>query len=602
MHERNKRPRIALGFALALLVAAPAAGLSSTPQELFERAETLYRQLEVVDPAGRESSWLLVADAFNDVVARYPDSPLASEALWRMSWIYGRQGRAGDEAAAQRQLLIYRDLVQRYPSSPHAPEALLRLAVGAEDEGGARAASLYARLLQQYPGTPQASLARNRLAEVRRANPALAEVVDASPKADSGAAASARPRRDKTPPPPEREEPPPSAELAADLAGLAMLTGVRHYSDKTHTRVVLDLDRAVSYSTGEAKTPARLFIDLQGVEKPELLDGAKVAGREQVIPIAGGAVSQLRVGLNRPGVVRVVMDFAGDPRYTLFTLDRDNEPYRIVIDVPTATVASRVNDSRRPPETRGDSITQQLGLGVRRIVLDPGHGGTDPGAIGRTGVTEKQITLELSKALASRLRASGYEVQLTRETDTTVSLEDRTAVANRVDADLFISVHVNSARNRKLRGFETYYLNLANDPTAAETAARENAAGGGSLGDLSETLEQIVKNEFQSESGSLARSIQDSLVMQVSKNYQNVRDLGVKTAPFFVLVGAEMPAVLIEASFVSNEEEEAWLKSSAYRSSVAEAIEIGLQSYVDERRMASGRQNYRQDSGHGRRQ
>jgi len=276
----------------------------------------------------------------------------------------------------------------------------------------------------------------------------------------------------------------------------------------------------------------------------------------------------------------------------LFTLDKENEPFRIVIDVPTATVASRVNDSRRPPEPEGESIAKQLGLGVRRIVVDPGHGGQDPGAIGRSGITEKELTLELSKGLAGRLRAAGYEVLLTRDEDRTISLEQRTEYANSVDADLFISIHVNSARNRKLRGFETYYLNLANDPGAAETAARENAASqAASMGDLDEMLETIVQNEFRGASSELAASVQDSLVMHVSKGYENVRDLGVKTAPFFVLVGARMPAILIETSFVSNDQEESWLKTEAYRSALAEAIEIGLQSYVDERKVtaATGR-------------
>ncbi|SVD10800.1 uncharacterized protein METZ01_LOCUS363654, partial [marine metagenome] len=179
-------------------------------------------------------------------------------------------------------------------------------------------------------------------------------------------------------------------------------------------------------------------------------------------------------------------------------------------------------------------------------------------------------------------------VLLTRQDDSTLTLQKRTEFANGVDADVFISIHINSARNRKLRGFETYYLDMAIDPVAAETAARENASGeAGSMGDLGEMLETIMKNEFQGASSELASSIQDSLVMHVAKSYGNVHDLGVKTAPFFVLVGAGMPAVLVETSFVSNEEEEAWLKSASYRSELAEAIEIGLQSYIDKRRVAT---------------
>ena len=592
MPKSTRRPYVPLTFAITLLLAAPSAALSSSPQELFERAETLYRQLEVVDPSGEAASWTRVTDAFADVATRYPDSPLASEALWRMSWIYGRQGRAGDPASSARQLELYRELIQSYPTSPHAPEALLRLAVDAEAEGGARAALLYSRVLQEYPSTPQASLARNRMAEVIRANP------DADPAKVRRAEAPGPPaprvpepeRRPAAPAPgSEAEQPRPSP--GSDVAGdLAVLAGVRYYSDRTHTRIVLDLDRPVAYQTGEAHAPERLFVDLRGVGRPEDLPGARPSGLEQVIAVDGNAVSRVRVAMNQPGIVRVVVDLRRMSKYTMFTLDKANEPFRIVIDVPTATVASRLRDERRPAEPEGGSITEQLGLGVHRVVIDPGHGGTDPGAIGRTGATEKELTLALSRALATRLRESGYEVILTRDEDRTVSLQERTEFANSVDADLFVSMHVNSARNRKLRGFETYYLNLANDPTAAEAAARENAAEQrGSMGDLQETLELIVSNEYQGASGELAASIQDSLVMHVSKNYQNVHDLGVKTAPFFVLVGAEMPGILIEASFVSNEQEETWLKSSDYRVQVAEAIEIGLQSYVDKRRVTAQR-------------
>ena len=605
MTKSASRSGVWLSVAITLLVAVPATALSASPQELFERAETMYRQLEVVDPSGQAPTWTRVAAAFSDVVVRYPDSPLASEALWRVSWIYGRRARSGDADAAVRQLDVYRELVRQYPDSPHAPEALLFMAVSAEDEGGARAASLYSRLLQTYPATPQASLARNRMAEVLRANPDLELVEEgdplttldaAPPSVDSvppSATSADQPPLSTGQPPVENIKAgavaqPPDDSIAADVTNLARLTGVRHYSDRTHTRVVLDLDRPVRFETGEAHAPERLFLDLQGVGQPGELAGALGRGLEQVIAVESDAVSSVRVGLNRPGIVRVVVDLDSGSQHTLFTLDKENEPFRIVIDVPTATVASKVNPSRRPPASTGGSISEQLGLGVRRIVVDPGHGGNDPGAIGRTGVTEKSLTLQLSHAVAARLRDAGYEVLLTREDDSTVSLEKRTEFANEMDADLFISIHINSARNRNLRGFETYYLNLANDPTAAETAARENAPGGaGSMGDLDETLEKIVQNEFRGASSELASSIQDSLVMHVAKHYDNVHDLGVKTAPFFVLVGAKMPAVLVETSFVSNEQEESWLKSGDYRAELAEALEIGLQSYIDRRKVTA---------------
>ena len=595
MLNLTNRYLVSLIVAIALSVAAPSSALPASPQELFERAETLYRQLEIVDPSGRASSWRWVADAFNDVALRYPESPFASEALWRVSGIYGRRALAGDETAAIYQREIYRDLVQRYSASPHAPEALLRLAIDAEVTDSPRVALLYSRLLQRYPRSPQAKVARNRMNELVLANNSVdLEAVDSrdAPRLETS-----------VPPTNDRrglvaavsdDDPFPvdsgldGLSLIATSSDLARLTGVRHYSDPTHTRVVLDLDRSVQFQTGEVHQPERLFIDLQGVDEPGYLDGAEFLGHEQVVAIEGGAVARVRIALTQPGVVRVVMDFSDSGHYTLFTLESEGEPFRIVVDVPTATVASRVKSDRRPPKREGDSISEQLGLGVQRVVLDPGHGGTDPGAIGRTGVAEKWLTLQLSLTLAERLRATGYEVLLTRQDDSTLTLQKRTEFANGIDADVFISIHINSARNRKLRGFETYYLDMAIDPIAAETAARENASGqAGSMGDLGEMLEAIIENENKGASSELASSIQDSLVMHVAKSYGNVHDLGVKTAPFFVLVGADMPAVLVEASFVSNEEEEAWLKSAAYRSELAEAIEIGLQSYIDKRRVAT---------------
>ena len=595
MLNLTKRHLVALIVATALSIAAPSSAFPASPQELFERAETLYRQLEIVDPSGRAASWKWVADAFNDVASRYPESPLASEALWRVSGIYGRRVLAGDETASIYQREIYRDLVQRYSDSPHAPEALLRLAIDAEGEDRPRAASLYSQLLERYPRSPQANVAHTRMNELVLANNSVGlETVDSrdapgletsvSPTSDRGGLVAVVPDDDPFP----VESGLDGLSLIATSRDLARLTGVRHYSDSTHTRVVLDLDRSVQFQTGEVHQPERLFIDLQGVDGPGDLDGAEFRGQEQVVEIKGGAVARVRIALTQPGTVRVIMDFSDSGRYTLFTLESEGEPFRIVVDVPTATVASRVKSDRRPPKREGGSISEQLGLGVQRVVLDPGHGGTDPGAIGRTGVAEKWLTLQLSLTLAERLRAAGYDVLLTRQDDSTLTLQKRTEFANGVDADVFISIHINSARNRKLRGFETYYLDMAIDPVAAETAARENASGeAGSMGDLGEMLETIMKNEFQGASSELASSIQDSLVMHVAKSYGNVHDLGVKTAPFFVLVGAGMPAVLVETSFVSNEEEEAWLKSASYRSELAEAIEIGLQSYIDKRRVAT---------------
>jgi N-acetylmuramoyl-L-alanine amidase len=555
-----------------------ATGSEATPQELFERAEALYRQLEVVDPAVHSESWASVVDAFSDVAARYPESPLASEALWRIGWIYGAQADSGDESARGRSASAYKQLVDSYPGSPRAPEALLRLAAYAEGTSGARAAKLYSRLLQQYPNTPQATLARNRLADSERRAPTApapavarqvaerrADVSEDEPPSEDGAAVSE----------PEL--------LAAPVEDLATFKGVRYYSDSTHTRVVLDFDGKVTYESGDAESPTRVFLDIPGVAVADHMAGASEEDGEQVFTVGSVAVDKVRVALNRPGVARVVVHLAASTRYTLFSLDNPGQPFRIVLDVPTQKVASRLKETRRPPEVESPPLSRQLGLGVHRIVIDPGHGGQHPGAIGRSGITEKELTLAISLRLAEELRASGYEVLLTREDDRTLDLSERTEFANQADADLFISVHINAARNRRLSGFETYYLNLATDQAAADVALRENAGDEAALGNLDDVLDSIVKNANKEESSELARSIQDSLVLHLSKSFGEIRDLGVKSAPFFVLVGAKMPSVLVELSFISNAEEEARLKTPRFQEQVVEAMLIGTQSFIEQR-------------------
>jgi len=592
MGDHNASRAFLTAIVAACLLVGSAAGATGTsrpdPQELFQRAEALYRQLQAVDPAVQAPTWSQVVSAFDELRRRYPDSRLVGDALWRLAWIHQHRAAYGDPVAAREAVAAYRQLVEDHPESPHAPEALFRLAASSENGTGAEAARLYNRLLQRYPGTPQATLARNRLRnpELRQARQART-VRDGAPDGGAGA------------PPARAPERPLDGGAAASTADdgpgalpgsgdLRRLEGVRHYSDATHTRLVLDLDGPVSYEAGEAHDPERLFLDLQGVAVPEEIPGARLEEGEQVVPVGGDSVDRVRVGINRPGVARVVVDLDGVERYTLFTLDRPDQPFRIVIDVPSRAVAARVNEDRRPEAEGSDRqlMSRQLGLGIRRIVLDPGHGGTHPGAIGRSGITEKQLTLSLARMLARRLRDRGYEVLLTREDDRPLGLEERTEFANERGADLFVSLHVNSARSDDLRGFETYYLDLVTDPSAAETAARENAAGETSLADLDGMLEQIVRNDYKHESSSLAESIQDALVMQVSKRYDEIRDLGVKSAPFVVLLGAQMPAVLVETSFISNPDEEERLSTDEYRSQLVEAIELGIQNYV-ERRLTS---------------
>jgi N-acetylmuramoyl-L-alanine amidase len=227
-----------------------------------------------------------------------------------------------------------------------------------------------------------------------------------------------------------------------------------------------------------------------------------------------------------------------------------------------------------PASTRagGYSLARQLGLGVQRIVIDPGHGGHDPGAQAN-GVSEAELVLDVSKRLEALLLAQpGVEVVLTRRTNEFIPLEERTAIANREGADLFLSIHANSSPQRDTRGVETYFLNFASNPQAEVVAARENASSVQAMGGLPQLVKAITLNNKLTESRELATLVQSSLMRRLSVQNKAIKDLGVKQAPFVVLIGAQMPSVLAEISFLTNKAEASLLKQDAYRQRIAQAL------------------------------
>jgi len=220
------------------------------------------------------------------------------------------------------------------------------------------------------------------------------------------------------------------------------------------------------------------------------------------------------------------------------------------------------------------------GNGLRKIVLDPGHGGKDPGAVGSGGIAEKDIVLSIAKRLAAKLRKEmGVQVVLTRSDDRFVALEDRTAMANAEDADLFVSLHMNASPNSEARGIETYYLDNTTDEAAIRLAARENSTSRKNVSDLQFILSDMMQNMKLEDSISLAHRLQGSLVGGMSKVIGEVKDLGVKTALFYVLVGARMPSVLVEMFFITNRSEGRAMSQGSYQDAMVEALFDGIQKY-----------------------
>jgi N-acetylmuramoyl-L-alanine amidase len=225
------------------------------------------------------------------------------------------------------------------------------------------------------------------------------------------------------------------------------------------------------------------------------------------------------------------------------------------------------------------SLSRQLGLGVSRIVIDAGHGGHDPGAQG-SGINESELTLDIAQRLQKLLeKQPGVDVVMTRDTDVFIPLQERTAIANREGADLFLSIHANASRSPAARGIEPYFLNFATNPEAESVAARENAGSAQTMHNLPDIVKAIALNNKINESRDFAETVQKSMVRRLKTRNKTLRDLGVKQAPFVVLIGAGMPSVLAEMSFLTNKQEGALLKTGAYRQQIAQALFDAVLSY-----------------------
>jgi N-acetylmuramoyl-L-alanine amidase len=255
--------------------------------------------------------------------------------------------------------------------------------------------------------------------------------------------------------------------------------------------------------------------------------------------------------------------------------------------LPPATATPTPSGEPMPNTTGGLSIARQLGLGVSRIVIDPGHGGHDPGAKG-DDTTEAELVLDVALRLEKLLaRMPGVEVVLTRRDNQFVPLQERTAIANREGADLFLSIHANASALPAARGIETYFLNFASNQNAAAVAARENATSDQTMGVLQDVVKAIAMNSKRDESRDFATYVQREMLESLRNANKTIKDLGVKQAPFVVLIGASMPSVLAEISFLTNPQEAKLLKSSGYRQRIAQALFEGIKDYQTSLKSAS---------------
>jgi N-acetylmuramoyl-L-alanine amidase len=600
-----------LGVVISLLILAVllVAGALSVPAaqaavDQLKQAKECTRQLYASPKRMKSrSEWQRCLRLYENYCRRYPKGSQVDEALFSLGklheGLYGQSRRSSDlDAAISR----FRQLVKEFPKSPLADDAQYRLGeiYLKYEKDPERAYVEFFKVVMDFPSGDMKPKAQERLAELEAQGGKRQAKVELPPvPAVPSTPAPMVSGSGTLPPGPTLPSPPASEQTAAATpntapaasvpptasptpSGLARVTDIRYWSAPDYTRVVIHVDGQVPYRSRllradpGLKTPPRLYIDIESSRLSPSVPSS--------IPIGDGLLRHARVGQHAVDAVRVVLDIESIERHKIFSL---YDPYRIVIDVTGESKAQPPVPERGTPPSL--SLAQQLGLGVKRVVIDAGHGGKDPGAQGPGGLAEKNVALSLAKKLRDKLRNElKLEAILTRETDVFLPLEERTVIANTRKADLFISIHTNASRNKELRGISTYILNVATDQEAAKLAAFENAVSTKRISDLEKILSDLMLNTKISESTRLAHMAQDEMLRALHPKYNDVRDLGVRQAPFYVLIGAQMPCILVECSFISNPIEAKRLASPAYQDVVATGILNGIRSYIKQIETGAG--------------
>ena len=416
-----------------------------------------------------------------------------------------------------------------------------------------------------------------------------------------------------------------AAPPAAAAPGVPRVSDIRAWTNEIYTRVAIDTGDEVSWQANTLRAdparglPPRIFIDIRGAGiRDEIL--------RKPVEVRNGLLRQVRAGRFDRDTVRVVIDLERESTYRVFALPG---PFRIIVDIdgegeipvlPTSPEAvappGPVAAEPSPEDPAPPSVTPPVSLPPPsagsaappappaippsvespraaashpsptrkhrvRVMIDPGHGGKDPGAIGPTGLKEKDVVLAIGRRIREKLSRSGeFDVRMTRDEDVFIPLEERTAMANKGRADIFVSLHINASRNRRAEGFSTYVLSRgASNREDLELAARENGVPIGKLQGVKFIIDDMFTGARKNESLRLAKTVNDAVVRHVSTRFPGAQSLGLKQAPFYVLVGARMTAVLVEASFISNAREESRLRDPSCLDGIADGVVEAVRYY-----------------------
>jgi N-acetylmuramoyl-L-alanine amidase len=627
-------------------------------REQFERAVRMRTTLEGTPQKERSLvDYRATVAAYHKVYLISAQAEEVTPSLIAEAELYEEMGRLFDSKYFQSAIESYNFLLKQYPGSRYREQALY--SIGLVQKDGLHQPDVAEATLKEYikrfPKSDLASDARVALkdiAETRekakaqtlaqaqaqaQAQAKLQAQLQAQAKMQAAAATDAFPElKGKV------------AEQQESENGTPRVLDVKSWNTENSARIVVTLSDTIAFNAARIAAPDRVYFDLHRAKlTPDIA--------KKNWDVKDGLLKSLRLGQNKDGVVRLVLDVNGARDYSGYLL---SDPYRLVIEVhakPVAASGSAVANATPAPaapaasvsgaaaknakaeaddtdakprafagetvsvnaesklaaaakqsaaKSKADatksaalvppaeskptrdgqrSLTRALGLKISRIVIDPGHGGHDTGTIGPHGLMEKDLCLDVALRLGHEIeeKLPGAEVIYTRKDDTFVPLEERTAIANEAKADLFVSVHANSSHDAAARGIETYYLNFATSEESMAVAARENALAQSSLHDLQDIIKKIARNEKVEESKELASDIQDSLTHRLQLVSQDERNRGVKKAPFVVLIGANMPSVLSEISFISNPSDEKLLRKTDQRQRVADGLYRGIASYLD---------------------
>jgi len=545
-----------------------ASSYSASEEEVYQEARKSYYDLkESAQKRKFRHNWIKAAEQYKKVISRFPDGKRGAESLYMAGKIYVElypYSSIKDDLAEANELL--EELVQDHGNSSLADDACFMAGENYEKLGDKhKAYDAYMRILDDYKSSDLAGAARDKVKKLKSY------------------------AREKT----SKDESVKDVSKGSPATKTSQVTGLRLWSNPNYTRIVIDLEGMAKYKShllrrdpGIGKPP-RLYIDI--------FDTKKAASMQHELPIDDGLLKRARAAQYDNSTVRVVLDIESIKDYKIYPIPG---PFRIVIDVfgddviKEPTIEALLQGEVEKPDIQESvkdekiALSKQLGLAVRKIVLDPGHGGKDPGALGPNGTREKDVNLTVAKLLKKRLESQyNYKVVLTRNDDRYLDLVARTAIANMENADLFVSIHANASKNRKAYGMETYVMNArASDRYAAEVAARENAVTSNSMGEFGSVLEEILvdmqKTNKVNESSKLAGSVQDNMHTFMAKNYGGIKNLGVKKAPFYVLIGANMPSILVETGFISNYKEEKRLRNAKYLDNLSAGIAHGINGYA----------------------